>query len=226
MRKILFGLLIMLGCASVAEASTFVWKDEANDFTFSFPDSWTIQTDDAPSTRIRIAGPINEDLATCRVKAEKDGRLKIYPKRLMTTAVDETLTREFWEREVEAYENAVVTEYRAPSSMGGKGDATAIKTSFVQNIGPGRMNMYGSMIGSIYGDTRYIVSCASRAGAYQKYAPVFASIMGSVNLESKYNPFATGYYRNFLADPVLMLPRSKPGTIHEKETFVLRPGNF
>jgi len=229
MQKIFSGaaasILLFLGFSGMAQASVFVWKDDVNGFTFSFPDSWTVQTDDVPTTRIRIAGPIGEDFATCRVKAEKDGRLQIYPKHLMTTAVDETLDRPFWEHEVSEYEKAIVTDFHAPTNLGGKGDATAIKTAYVISNGKNKMGMYGEMIGSIYGDTRYIVSCASKAGVFKKYAPVFASIMGSVDLESKYHPFATGYYRDFLADPQLMLPRTKPGTIFKKDDFILEPGH-
>ncbi len=219
MRKILCGVVVLMGFTATAEASTYVWKDNVNGFTFSFPDSWRIQTEDVPTTRLRIAGPIGEDFATCRVKAEKDGRLQIYPKHLMTEAVDETLDRSFWEHEVAEHENATITDYRAPASLGGKGDATAIKASFVQANGSGKMNMYGEMIGSIYADTRYVVSCSSRMEVFEQYAPVFATIMGSVDLATKYHPFATGYYRDFLADPQLTLPRTKPGTIYRKNSF-------
>lgn len=227
MRNILAVLLMTMGFAGAAQASTYVWQDNVNGFTFSFPDSWTVQTQDVPSTQIRIAGPIGEDLATCRVKAEKDGRLKIYPKELMTEAVNETLGRDFWEQEIAEHENAVIADYRAPASLGGKGDATAIKASFAQKTGEegGKLTpMYSAMIGSIYGDTRYVIGCSSRADVYDRYAPVFASIMGSVELDSRYHPFAIGYYRDFLADPQLVLPRTKPGTIHEKNQFVLSTG--
>ncbi|MFH1158788.1 MAG: hypothetical protein V1721_07945 [Pseudomonadota bacterium] len=229
MRKIIgiFGLgaLMVVGFSGAAAASTYVWKDNVNGFTFSFPDSWTMQTEDAPTTRIRIAGPIAEDVATCRVKAEKDGRLKIYPKYLMTEAVSATLDRAFWEQELAGHEKFVITDYFVPASLGSHGDATAIRTSFVQEIGKGKMDMYGEMIGSIYGDTRYIVSCTAKSAEFKKYAPVFASIMGSVEFDAKYHPFAVGYYRDFLADPELKLPRSKPGTITPKSEFVLSSGH-
>ena len=79
MRKMLsvvgVGALIAIGFSGAAAAGTFVWQDKANDFTFSFPDSWTEQTGDVPTTAVRIAGPIAEDFATCRVKAEKDGSI-------------------------------------------------------------------------------------------------------------------------------------------------------
>lgn len=199
--------------AGTAQAGTFVWKDKTDGFTFSFPDSWTVQTPDVPSTVVRIAGPIGEDRATCRVRATPDGRLKIYPKRLMTKAVEETLNLDFWGNETAQYEGAGITGYYAPASMGGQGDATAVRVSFIDDGAGGRANMHGAMIGSIYGDTRYVVSCSSKLEEYQKYAPVFTSIMGSVALDARYHPFETGYYRNFLADPQLMLPRTKPGTV-------------
>ena len=224
MRKILLGIVIMMGFASPAQATSdsFVWKDSVNGFTFSFPDSWGLQTVDSPTTRVRIAGPLNQDFATCRIKAEKDGRLKIYPKHLMEEAVYETLDRNFWEREVADHQNANITDLRAPASLGGKGDATAIKESFVQDTGKGKINMYGERIASIYGDTRYVVSCSSKLDQFEKYAPLFATIMGSVDFDTRYHPFATGYYRDFLADPKLTLPRTKPGTIFPKNAFSLQ----
>jgi len=214
-------LLVAAG-AGVAHADTFVWKDQTNGFTFSFPDSWTIQSVDQPTTRIRIAGPIGEDWATCRVKAEKDGRLKIYPKRLMTEAVKETLDKDFWDHEVAEHEGGTVMQYRAPTGLGSKGDATAVRHAFYQDTDSAQTPMFGEMIGSIYGDMRYVISCSSKAAEFEKYAPVFASIMGSMDFDSKYHPFATGYYRDFLSDPKLVLPRTKPGTITERQWFRLQ----
>jgi hypothetical protein len=225
MRKILFGIVMMAGLAAgtaQATSNSYVWKDVEHGFTLSFPDSWTIQTVESPTTRVRIAGPLARDFATCHVKAVKDGRLKIYPKHLMTQAVYETLGPDFWEKEVGDHENAAITDMRGPASMGGKGDATAIRESFVQDTGSGKVNMYGQSIASIYGDTRYVVSCSSKLEEFAKYAPVFASIMGSVDLAPRYHPFATGYYRDFLADPKLMLPRTKPGTIFPKNQFAVQ----
>lgn len=228
MRKILLGIVMIMGFATAAPmvanatSDSFVWKDPVNGFTFSFPDSWAVQTADSPTTRIRIAGPLKEDYATCRIKADTDGRLKIYPKHLMEEAVYETLDREFWEHEIADRQNAVLTDIRGPASLGGKGDATAIRETFVIDTGHGRINMYGEQIASIYGDMRYVVSCSSKLEMFNRYAPLFATIMGSVDLDPRYAPFANGYYRDFLADPKLVLPRSKPGTIYPKSMVQLQ----
>jgi len=205
MVRILSFLLVMMSMAGAAEASVFVWKDDVNGFSISFPDEWTLQTKDVPSTQLRIASPAGEDFATCRVQAQKDGRLKIYPHRLMGEAVHATLDRVFWENEASQYTNATVTDYIAPEKNNNEVDTTAVKVSFEEK-GNGKMQMSGTMIGSIYGDMRYVVSCSSRKEVYATYAPQFADIIASVRLDTRYAPFPTGYYRNFLADPKPNIP--------------------
>lgn len=215
MRKFIAVAVLGMLVSSPAVADTFVWQDAKHDYTMSFPDVWRIQTEDTPATRLRIAGPIAEDRAACRMQVEEDGRALIYPKRLTDEAVVALLDQNFWEGYIAQYENARITDYFAPASMGGKGDATAVKFSYTDNKTP----MYGVMIGSVYGGKLYVASCGSTFEAYNKMAPVFAGILGSVDLKSKYHPFAIGYYRDFLADPKLVLPRVKPGTINPKNTF-------
>lgn len=72
--------------------------------------------------------------------------------------------------------------------------------------------MYGTMIGSIHADKKYTVRCSSKFEAFERYAKLFAHIMGSVQLEQKYYPFAAGYYRNFLVDENVDILNDKPGT--------------
>lgn len=222
MRKILALSFLVLSFATPALASGYVWEDKANGFAFSFPDNWGVQTAQSPTMLVRVAGPLNEDAATCNVKAEHDGRLLIYPKRLMETAVKETLTQSFWEDEIlaQGHENAKITAYIAPAGLGGKGDATAVRAAYAQH----GMSMYAQMIASIYGGKRFVISCSARADQFEKYAPLFATIMGSVDLDSRYHPFATGYYRDFLADPIFYQPvDTRPGSAYQKDTYWLTP---
>ncbi len=216
MRKILAAAVMgaMLVSSVAAKADTFVWKDEVHDYTMSFPDVWKIQTEDTPTTRLRIAGPLAEDWATCRMQVWDDGRVKIYPKRITGQAVMEKLDREFWARETAQYKDSVINNYFAPASLGAKGDATAVQFSFVQEDGDGnKVPMQAIALGSIYGGKRYMATCSSKQELYSKrYADLFLSIIDSTELESKYHPFATAYYRNFLMDEPIHLIRSKPGT--------------
>lgn len=212
MRKILSFAVVctLLAVAAPASADTFVWKDQKYDYTMSFPDSWRIQTEDTPTTRLRIAGPLAEDIATCRMQVDDDGRTRIYPKRLMDEAVVEKLDQNFWEGHVAQYKNAQLAAFYAPASLSGKGDATAVKFTFTDGTGA---QMYGVGIASLYAEKKFITTCSSKSDVYGRWADVFASIMDSVELKSKYHPFAIGYYRDFLADPKLVLPRVKPGTV-------------
>jgi hypothetical protein len=212
-------VLVFALFSAAAQADTFVWQNPDKTFTMSFPDSWLIQTPDTPTTQLRIAGPLGEDRATCRMQVEADGRLKIYPKRLVDEAVVETLNKDFWYAQAGEFKDAEITAYYAPASMGDKGDATAIQVSFRQPDGSGEMvPMHGVMLSSIYGGDRYTAACFSKADVFKRWSGVFMSVLDSVQLEQKYHPFATGYYRNFLADPKLYLPRSKPGTIRPPQS--------
>lgn len=204
----------LLAFAPQAKADTFVWQDPVNDYTVSFPDTWKIQTDDDAYTRLRIAGPLGEDMPTCRMQVHHDGRLQIYPKRLLDTAVVETLDRAFWEKEVSEFNDANIMDYYAPASLGAKGDATGVQFTYTFDMGDdgGKVPMRGVALASIYGPDRYEMMCSSKADVYPRWATLFLSIIDSVELKSKYHPFPTAYYRNFLMDPKLVLPTSKPGT--------------
>jgi hypothetical protein len=215
-RIVLLAILLTAGAADMARADTFVWTDPKYGYTMSFPDSWRMQTQDNPTTQMRVAGPIGEDLATCKMEVRKDGRTLIYPKRLVDEAVMDKLGRDFWDRYTGELINPQISDYYAPASLGDKGDGTAIRVGFLQNDGKGtQVPMTGIMIASLYGPDLYVASCSSRYEMYGRYAALFGSILDSITLEKTYHPFATGYYRNFLMDPKLVLPRSKPGTVKE-----------
>lgn len=212
-----FAVLAFLSMAGQAEASPFVWKDPRGDFTMSFPDTWRVQTPDGPQTYLRVAGPIEEDRATCRMEVTPDGRALIYPKRLVGMAVQNMLNEEFFRDEIAQYPNAQLTAFYSPASMGSKGDASAARYVYNDNGTP----MYGIMIASLYAENRFVASCAARLDVFNRWSDVFASILDSVELKEKYHPFAIGYYRDFLADPKLVLPRVKPGTMHSN-TYDIR----
>lgn len=219
-KRIFLSVLFVAAISGPAKADTFVWKDPVQGFAVSFPDSWRIQTDDTANTRVRIAGPIAEDMASCKIASHPDGRALIYPKRLVDEAVVEKLGRDFWDAQTGELTNARISDYYAPASFGDRGDATAIRVAFHHNDGKGTMvPMYGIMIASLYGDKLYVGSCSARYEVYGRYSALFGSIIDSVALDERDSIFPSGYYRNFLADPKLILPRSKPGTVKENKHF-------
>jgi hypothetical protein len=214
MRKIfafaVLGALLMAGHA--AQADTFVWKDQKGGYTMSFPDVWRIQTDDVGYTRLRIAGPLAEDRTTCRLQVRPDGRIQIYPKELTGEAVMEKLDHEYWDNTVAEFHDAKINNFYAPASLGSKGDATGVQFSYNDGKGDAKSHMQAIAISSIYGKDRFTFTCATTAATWERYNDLFLSIADSIELDSRYHPFVTGYYRNFLLDPKLILPRSKPGS--------------
>ena len=207
MRVLVFALALLACGMGSAQADTFVWQDPKGDFTMSFPDTWRVQTPDTPSTMLLVAGPVAPDKEHCRMMVQRDGRANIYPKRLLDEAVDDYLTEDFYRGQIGQYDDAQITVYYPSTSLGDKGDATAARYVYNDNGTP----MYGMMMGSLYGGNRYVVSCAADSRKYERWAGLFASIIGSVQLKDKYHPFAIGYYRDFLADPKLVLQRLVTG---------------
>ncbi len=222
MRVLVFALALFACGLSTAKADTFVWQDPKGDFTMSFPDTWRVQTPDTPSTKLLIAGPVAPDKEHCRMMVQPDGRANIYPKRLMDEAVDDYLTEDFYRGVIGQYDSAQITVYYPSTSLGDKGDATAARYVYNDNGTP----MYGLMMGSLYGGNRYVISCAADSRNYERWAGLFASIIGSVQFKDKYHPFAIGYYRDFLADPKLVLPTTKPGTKHKNSFYIVPPGRM
>jgi hypothetical protein len=211
------GVLCAALSSAPALADTVVWKDPVFGFTMSYPDSWTLQTDDTPNTRLRVAGPLGQDRATCSMKVVADGRVQIYPKEQVDEAVVRDLNEDYWRTEAGQHDNAKITAFYAPAGLGAKGDATAVRVTFTESDGAKKVPMYGIMISSLYGDKRYVAACASKSEVYERWAPVFSSILDSVDFDSRYHPFPNGYYRDFLADPKLVLPRLKPGTTNDTD---------
>ena len=64
--------------------------------------------------------------------------------------------------------------------------------------------MRADMVATIYGGNRYLFTCQARADRFEKWKPIFGSILSSVHFKEKYPLLPTGYYRNFLADEPLL----------------------
>jgi hypothetical protein len=189
----------MLSFASPVLADTSIYHDPNYDFSISYPDSWDVQGNPNPSIRWQVSAPKIADKVTCNIKANKDRRLMIYPERLMDKAVANQLNEEFWGQEFTKF-NDVKTAKFYPTSGFGKGHASYANISYTTGSGKEAEHMTAIMLGSIYGDIRYVLTCSATTESFDKWSPLFSSIMGSITLKEKYHPVPTGYYRDFLSD--------------------------
>jgi len=192
---VIAGLATLVSLPIVAQADTYVYNDPDFDFTVSFPDTWREQSPDTPTTRLRVFLSEEGPLAGCRVKAEKDGRLLVYPERYMKDAVELVLGEKFWDNELNEYQEVDVIKTSKPAGLG-QGHAVMKHAVYKEN----GIRKQGFFLGSIYGDIRYVMSCSAKASEFPKYAELFGSVMGSMRLKQKYHPVETGFYRDFLSD--------------------------
>lgn len=192
-------LATVSGGISTAQADTSVFHDPNYDFTISYPDSWDAHPSSDPSVQWQVAPPEHAGKAMCNIKAAYDGRLKIYPDRLMSKAVKNQLNDKFWHENIVQYRNIKINRF-SPSSGFGEGFATHAQFSYTENDDKKSTHMTAVTLGSIYGDTKYIMTCTAQTDAFSTWAPVFGNIMDTVTLKAKYHPVATGYYRDFLSD--------------------------
>ena len=213
-----------LSCmATKAYANSYVFTDPEFKFSFSYPDTWHNQSVDDDNVRVRIAAPVHSDLAECRLKADKDGRLQIYTKRHMASAVNDKLNAEFWQREFSEFEKPEIIDMWGSAGLA-EGDATAARAHFYKETAFGKTKMTVIALSSIYGDDRFTMSCMSRAGAFAYYYDLFGNIMNTVVFDQRYTMFPGGFYRDFTSDKKgFYIPQRAPGDREEVKSGFWNP---
>lgn len=113
--------------SGAAKADRFVYHDPDYGYTLSYPDDWRLNVPDSGTERVRIAPMHGQDGVECSMSAVRDGRLTIYPERLMDDAVPLTLDESFWAQNVlPDYPNHHVLKYHAPAGLG-QGYASSVQ---------------------------------------------------------------------------------------------------
>ncbi|TVQ85152.1 MAG: hypothetical protein EA357_01175 [Micavibrio sp.] len=207
------GLCLMAAAPQAAHADVLIYTDPDYKFRFSVPDTWTLGVPNLPNTRVRFVSPVPGDHAFCEVATQRDGRFQIYPKRHMHTVMAENFDAGFWQKEAaRRYDNPQILRVRLPAGLD-KGDAAMAQILYDWNVAERTPSAEGSGIDgdvirmrsvtltSVYGDTRYDMTCASRLDKFHRWGELFGSIMASMTLHERYTMFPTGYYRDFLGDP-------------------------
>ena len=190
------GLTAIMFAPQIAQADTFVYHDPDFDFSLSFPDTWRKQSPETPINVFRVSANDPVARATCRIEAQNDIRAAIYPEEYMADAVEFTITDRFWDIYNNEYGNVDVVMRRDGAQM----DKAHAEVEVIHYDGKDGQRMSAMVLASFYADTRYVMHCEATQDTYQKYAPLFGSIMGSFTLKSKYHAVPTGFYRDFLSD--------------------------
>lgn len=199
-------LLLPLG----ARADIVVWQDADTGVSLSWPDTWEIINNLDPDDVVTIAAPGREDGAQCRVRARSDRRYVIYPSRYAWAVQRVAYSKQFWRDYLEGeYRSATIRDFGEPAGIG-RGYASYALADFIQPGPGGDALRRGLMTASLYHDTAYIVDCSALEGAYARWAPMFRSVMKSVDFKKAIHEIPSGHYRNFLDDRDWYPPRVDP----------------
>lgn len=181
-----------------ALADVFVWQDAKTGVSLSFPDTWQIVNASDSDDVLRLAAPPRVDEAGCRIRARTDRRFTIYPPRYDSSVQQFAYGRDFWSGFLaEEYNNPSIETFGEPASLG-RGYGSYVLASYIVSGPDSDSTKRGLSFVSLYRDKVYIVECSALKGAYEKWNPVFRSVIKSVDFRKAVHELPTGHYRNFL----------------------------
>lgn len=193
-----FGLFISLP----VQANTAFWEDPETHIRITYPFEWRIQNNGPSAEILHIRAPYNEDLAQCRLEAIEDRRFVIYPREILNEVNNRELADEYWETFVARFTNPNIKDLILDQGLA-QGNATYALVDFTNSQAQPGVRMRGIYFASLYGDLNVNMGCAVEANKFDKWAPVFFSIVDTLEFPEKYNILRNGHYRNFFRDGVL-----------------------
>lgn len=196
--------LVFVGAAATARADYFVWTDPKSGMTLSYPDTWAMLNQRQPDEVFAIIAPSDTgDDAVCRVKVRDDRRFLIYPPHLGRDVQTISYNKEFWNDYLGEYDNVEIFGSIDGSGLG-RGYGSFVLAGYDAAINTSQTRRRGIAASSLYFDKGYIVDCSSTAMTFEKWQPLFLSIMGSVDFKKTHDELWIGDYRNFFNDPRIM----------------------
>lgn len=194
--------------AAPAQAEVFVWQDEHTKVSWTFPDRWAKGNNQKPDDAATILAP-GADQASCRLRTREDRRFVIYPRHLDGSVQRLNVSRDFWADYAGQYDN---TQLHSVTDNTGLGLAFASMADM--SFYAGGTVKRGLMSAGIYNDTAYIFECSAEASAYEKWHPIFQSVLHSVEMRPIREQNTNGYYRNFVDDRTLLIHNSRPEDLY------------
>lgn len=201
-------VLFMSVVAFPAAAGVFVWKDSASDVAVSFPDTWARVHNQKSNDILTIAAPGVHDYASCRVRVSDDKRFVIYPRSYARNIQHVYMSKDFWLDYFGEFSGVKAHHFYDDAGLG---DAAASRVE-VSFITPGQPKMLkrGFMHAGLYDGQIYVFECSAEYDAYDKWRPVFHSVLKSVQIDDQRGLGVTSGYRDFMADKPLLIHNTRP----------------
>ena len=181
----------------IGHADIFVWQNQEEDVSLTFPDSWAIVSNLEHDEVLRIKAPAVtgkfED-AECRLRVEEDGRFKMHPVSHSGALQREHFGIEFWDDYVAEYKHAGI--HLVKNNVGiGRGFASMADITY-EGFGEPKAIRRAVVFASHYDNRLHLFECSSEQAAFEKWYPSFMGILKSVDFKPMV-PFERGYYRDF-----------------------------
>lgn len=206
--RLLLILMLFFALAALvtqAQARVFVIGDQDDKFEITFPDSWGMINNQKPDDKLTIAAPANGDGATCRVRVREDKRFDVYPARYGRSIQQNYYSDAFWQEYLNEYVNPSLS--RVVSDQNLKIMPSSRADAYYTDVVGAPVQKRAVMMGGLYNGRAYVVDCSSAAGAFERYQGVFHTIMDTFTPTEIGNGRLNSYYRNFPADPILIINR-------------------
>ncbi len=186
-----------------ALADYFVWKDPKSGISLSYPDTWKMASQRQPEEVLTLLAPSTsgED-ALCRVRVREDRRYLIYPPHLGREVQTVSYNRDFWDEYLNEYDNVAVYGTVDEAALGRGFGSFVVAGYDAAMFSPDRRRR-GIAASSLYFDKAYIVDCSASIESFERWQPLFLSVIGSVDFTKTHDELWSGNYRNFFADPRL-----------------------
>ncbi len=210
--SLLLAALVFL--PSVAHADYFHWRDPASGLSITFPDTWKEQTNRKPEDKLTVMAPSDTAQPVCKVKVVDDRRYVIYPPDYGQAVQRAAVSVPFWKDYLGEYDGYNLARVYDGAGLG-RWHASYALASYKTHLGTTLQTRRAIMFASLYNDRLYIVECSALNHAYEEWAPMFQSIVKSIDFKKAYHELKIGDYANFLkgADQYFWSQTGPDGTI-------------
>jgi hypothetical protein len=182
---------------SAARADYYLWRDADSGLTISFPDTWKVQNNAKPDDIITVMGPSDNDQPVCKVTVHDDRRYVIFPPEYGRDVQKVAVSTPFWKQYLGEYDGYDLNRVYDGGGLG-RWHASYALASYKAHLGTVMQTRRAIMFASLYNDKLYILECSSLNHAYEAWAPMFQSIVKSVDFKKAYHELPIGEYANFL----------------------------
>lgn len=210
---IAMSVTVLASVPHTTKAAAFVIEDNDDGFTVAFPDSWAKVQNQKSDDKLTIAGPGENNLASCRVRVRDDKRFMIYPSQKFADDIQKVgFSKEFWQNYLGEYDDVEIDAFRDGAGLG-RGHASMIETSYTTAEGT-IAKKRGMMFATLYGNRVYIVDCSSEETFYDKWRPDFLGIIKSVDFKKVDHENLNGNYRDFQDDKDVVIQNGKKQEVY------------